>query len=396
MTGCLDAGNGNRRGIERAAVCDYQARCGYIGASEEAACARAESYGSLPFLDGLALGRESEGYATEAAIADGRLAVDRQREANCLVALSDAACGSPTIFQCTGMYIGRMAAGGECFDDHECISGRCTTGQNSGGTAWSGDPGCAGTCAAEIPVGEPCGGGFGPSCSRDSYCDDRGNICRARSGKGDACGVDIFGCASGLACVDAVCQGPRSEGESCNGSGIVSGCREGLRCLDNQCAPLARLGEECPTPSGLGGLGGLGSIGAGPCAEGAYCDAETSRCRAQLADGMTCDGAHQCGDRHPCSGLRVDSSSGSVSITLGICSPWSDVDGACDPRATSTGCPLDMLCDPTSSRCALRVLDHVALGGTCDTALISGGQQRCDEGSCDAIGRCALVCESPF
>ncbi len=197
LTGaCLDVENGGRRGIERAAVCDFQARCGYIGASETAACARAESYGRLPFLDGLALGRESSGYSTSAAIAAGRLAIDPQREAACLEALTVGDCGATDISSCFGMYRGRVAAGRSCLDDHECVAGLCAVA-TADGSLWSGDPGCAGTCVGPVALGAACGALVVPGCGNDAFCDPMTLVCTPRSAEGEACGAggNVSDCA---------------------------------------------------------------------------------------------------------------------------------------------------------------------------------------------------------
>lgn len=134
---------------------------------------------------------------------------------------------------CTRMFVGTVAPGGECYEDHECLDGEC----------YFTDDACPGHCRAKARGGESCSEA---SCAPGLICD-----------------WDTMTCGHGLA-----------EGETCG----ESPCAEGLKCTEGTCVriAIAELGEGCDRRNGV------------VCLPSLYCDA-SSKCAARIESGGGCD-----------------------------------------------------------------------------------------------------------
>jgi hypothetical protein len=399
--GCLEGtkGVGGPSTISRAVVCDYQIRCGQIGASEADACRASSGYAGLPFLDGGTLGRESDAYSTDEALRAERLGSDETSLACGRATLELASCSAPELLVCTAMFVGRVAPGGSCRDDRECTTRLCVTGEGDFGP-YSGDPGCAGSCHVPLARGADCSA-RGALCANGDICDPEDQRCRARGSEGASCisSTLLSDCATGLFCNEEVrCESPRAEGAECPANTWAS-CESGLRCFEGRCAAPGKEGERCATSTGLGGLGGIGGLGglAAQCDDGLYCDAdaEDARCRSLVALGGACSARGQCLDDLPCVGLTATPAREGFSIAPGICAPWGDMGHDCDPDVDLDGCPFSMSCDTVLGVCVARARPAVALGERCDPSIDAANSSRCSEGSCDPeTSRCALVCSA--
>jgi hypothetical protein len=126
------------------------------------------------------------------------------------------------------------------------------------------DPEAPPKCAALIPAGESCAG-F-KTCVADATCDRVTEACLAMPQAGEQCRPGSSyerRCATGLWCVDDVCEPLPGEGEPCVGTTTwdYKECQDGLRCS------YFGSGRTCVVPQVEGGL----------CGDDAACE-ETLRC----------------------------------------------------------------------------------------------------------------------
>lgn len=197
-------------------------------------------------------------------------------EASAGVAGGLAGLGALGALGCGEVVIGRVAVGGDCVMDEECV-----------GSAWcqqvSCSGGCRGVCVAPIAAG-------GTNCRRDSDCaaglacvTGTPSMCLALPGVGEACAaVEGRRCALGARCESGTCIDVSDTltalGAAC-GSGHAP-CARGLYCSDAAvCAAELSAGEACS--NGLTGVGGRG------CAANLWC-APSNQCSASLAVGDAC------------------------------------------------------------------------------------------------------------
>ena len=343
--------NDFQAGVFRA-QCDWQQRCGGIGASELQRCY--DNYNVV-----------SEGPVDFAALVAGRrVAFDSGAASRCLDTLQAATCGS--FFggfgsaDCLGAATGLVMPGDACTSDLECAGGYCT----------SLDEGCAGKCVVWPAPGAACTSLEG--CGSTASCDGQSHTCKARLPAGSAC----------LASND---------------------CQSGLRCatdamgMNGKCATYGTAGAPC-------------SPGAVACAGGFYCDTASKTCKPQRERGAACTGLSDCKSGLGCVG-HLPQMPGS----MGTCGPLLDAGQACVPgsvgcpgdmpcdpatrtcKARGTAgascvsdndCDLASYCDGATKKCAA----WVVYGAAC-TPAIGGSSDPCAIGSCEnASKRCLVQC----
>jgi hypothetical protein len=235
---------------------------------------------------------------------------------------------------CMDVYVPRVAAGGGCDDEGQCIAGWCRLDATCG----------AGDCVSFVGAGAACD---------DEYhrCDDAhvcgaAHLCVALPSRGQPC---LNACEGDLVCrgadlSDRTCQPLGALGESCDGHGqcaaglycsFTSTCAvsaPGLTCNDRDCGDLACLDGRCvawvepgaacivETTSYWSNCHGRCSGGvctdipgpnddcdpdsiARPCSTFAYCDRSTRKCLPQLGTGAACTPPPSpAPDFGPCSG----------------------------------------------------------------------------------------------
>jgi hypothetical protein len=361
--------------------CQWQVKCGYIGASEATQCAADAAAASTKY---------PSGYDSVEAATAKRVTYDADAAKACLDAAKALGCTIDQEFDlsrvCAGVYKPAVAVGGACKADSECVNGYCNQG------AGVMTDGCAGTCAAFVATGATCDPND-PRCGTTDYCDSTTNKCTARAASGASCGGSLPECQSSLFCKGYVA-----------GSGSTPD-------TPGKCAAAGKEGDACESFF----------FGNTDCTPGLYCDssAASPTCKARLASGSDCDTSMACQDGLACIGLQVDSSTGNVT-TKGKCGAYLDVNKTC-ADAYETGCPYDTTCDKTALQCApygaagqdcssngtqgwcngnfycdetsQKCTAMVALGATC-TPPSSNGTDPCQAGSCDATSKtCALVCK---
>lgn len=184
---------------------------------------------------------------------------------------------------CGEVVVGRVAVGGDCVMDEECVGnawcqqvscmggchGVCVAPIAAGGVNCRRDADCAAglacvfgapsTCVALPIVGQACAPGEGRRCAFGARCE--GGMCLDVSDTpntlGAACGNGRAPCASGLFCSESgVCAAELSTGSACS-NGLTGvggrGCATGLWCApSNQCSVALSVGDACVPTSGGG------------------------------------------------------------------------------------------------------------------------------------------------
>lgn len=111
----------------------------------------------------------------------GRSSYDAAKMGACISTLSALSCSEwitglaqpPT---CEGAIVPKVAVGGACQQDAECIGGACS------GADTAADPPVDGVCKAEIAHGAACA--IEDSCVSGEYCD---GVCKTKKVSGEAC-----------------------------------------------------------------------------------------------------------------------------------------------------------------------------------------------------------------
>ncbi len=134
---------------------------------------------------------------------EGKLHYDPEAGERCLAAMGEAACGSSLPAACSAAMVGRVSAGGTCWDGRECEPGSAC----AGGT-------CPSTCVRIGRGGEACEG----LCESGWSCDL--GVCVASAGVGAACGKPgQLDCAPGTSCgpISGRCRanGAVGDGQEC-------------------------------------------------------------------------------------------------------------------------------------------------------------------------------------
>jgi MYXO-CTERM domain-containing protein len=129
-------------------------------------------------------GSFSEGQAA------GRLTYDAALMGMCIAAIKQLSCDewkmgltmSNQPNACKAAVTAKVAAGGACLDDNECMTGNCD-GADSAAT-----PPVTGTCTNLIAAGGSCAGVV--ECADGLTCTSPGNVCAPKKAGGEACTSD--------------------------------------------------------------------------------------------------------------------------------------------------------------------------------------------------------------
>lgn len=399
-----------------AAFCQYEARCGIIGASEEASCEASAKAGVTNLHVSSFSGWIS--YSTyEGEVASGRATVDLSVANACITQVANAACGTALTVaeQCLTAFKGTVADGGACSSSMDCVTGLCIPPNAQT---------CTGTCQMGVAAGSYCAD-FTDACAAGDYCSTNTQTCDAPAAAGAACEWQgsIATCVAGYYCdpFKKTCLVLGAAGAMCLSD---DQCQAGLRCsaMAKCTAPVAdgaacqynedcRVGSSCVgvSASAMGTCAAAAAQAGAPCPQtgcgaGLYCDA-ASVCRAQIDQGGSCTRADACKDGLACIGAS--------STQPGSCAPWLDAGQACS-GAVNSGCPADMACtsgtcqptgtvgsacsggdcrpllycDSTTQKCT----PMVGLGGMCTPPVGQSADSPCALGQCDATSNvCAPI-----
>lgn len=347
-----------------AGVCDYYKRCN-------------------PSVQYLAceggLGAPKADLAAE--VTAGRMGFDAASAQQCIDGVAAAPCSSslfaPALSaQCDAMFIAKVAPGGSCFDDEECVGGYCEAGAT-----------CPSKCKALAAAGADCSS---TRCAKNLFCDTNTRKCTALKANGAECTSDTE-------CQSAQCPSDAST----------------RHCAPAQAATVA-AGQSCTASA--------------ECQSGLYCKAKAdhsgSTCVAQLAAGAACaengDTAAMssgCAGSLACAGSSFGLNGSTPEYTAGKCAAWSGVGGTCLPVPPSayfgiSGCMYGLVCGsdkkcatpPATGPCAKDLLADCARSSYCDSAdsqckakkdagAQCGGDGECKSGSCDAAtNKCLAEC----
>jgi hypothetical protein len=248
---------------------------------------------------------------------------------------------------------GRVAVGGVCIFDAECVApARCTALFT-----------CGGTCVVPATVGAACAGGL--FCSKDAYCDNTGATptCVALGDLGAKCEFGGSQCKQGLVCVfssggtlGGTCGQPGTAGAACT---FADDCIAGLFCDTSlapaACAPRRAMGQSCSDPDACGER--LTCVGLAT-------QNSTGTCAPPLPKGKPCQSDDDCQSPHhcvlsvctpppmlgqPCTGF--DCGSAGFCDASSTCRATLAVGATCDPTRNESGCPEFSPCDSASKTC---------------------------------------------
>ena len=165
---------------------------------------------------------------------------------------------------CDAMLPPRVAAGGACESNGDCLGGLDCHEE---------------LCAALPTEGLACLSGG--TCADDHFC-DAANVCRRERGPGQPCPEGGVACADGLYCnpLDATCEPYLLAGQAC--AHATYACASELYCspATSTCRPYPGLNEDCIDASGS-------------CRQGLFCDAGGT-CRSEFPAGGSCAESSQC------------------------------------------------------------------------------------------------------
>jgi len=283
------------------ALCHYYSLCGVFSASQEASCDRV-------LAAQVEAGKSV--YSVDEALAAGRLVFDPAAAQACTASVAAAHCDTEsrlalgevfvnpqtgaavlldpytlTNAPCAGVLKGRVAPGGSCKADGECVAGWCDNHDV---------PGCLGTCTPFAT-----GDCTGQRCPPGDYCDPGQNRCVALAAPvthalGEGCTVQygLDDCDLGLYCDPThVCADRLTAGVVCSSP---SQCADGLWCSSGGvCTPFSDIGQACDVCAGdaacvaqkcaLVGQAG-DDCGTLACAYNLYCNAQ-NRCASEMPPG---------------------------------------------------------------------------------------------------------------
>ncbi len=327
------------------ASCHWAKRCGYVGASDRAACPIEDLLAS--FHDS-ALDRSMPGAIDVAAsIEAGRMRYDSVHAQECLDAISGAPCDDVHArrtreLACNAVVGANTETDSPCWTDIECTGGICVH-----------QPGCAGSCGNYASPGAPC-------------VDSEDAVLAMR------CDPTVGYCGPANIGDPPTCQRKKGEGQACLEN---RECLFGWTCRTGTCVEPIEVGE------------GEACGGIDPCGDGLYCEPSTLRCATQHKRTEPCSSRVGCDDGLACLGLVAVDPMGvpTAAQTAGVCGDWLDVGMACtsrggDPEPSITGCPsLSQRCD--RGVCA----SHLTVAGPGDSCASAA----CDKGlACNALSRC--------
>ncbi|MCA9580284.1 MAG: hypothetical protein KC416_00735 [Myxococcales bacterium] len=207
-----------------------------------------------------------------------------REDASCLGGLFCRPNEAQTVFSCHPL----VAAGAACDPDRDqCVPNygcnhvephTCVTTAKGKLNESCGISGCEenlwclytgpheGTCKARVAAGQTCQ--YDGSCVEGLFCGQDAK-CHPPGGMGEPCSLSLDeSCTGDLFCDRATvtCKPPRGLDQRCYPGNVLGSCQAGLYC--------ACLSEECPSYSGI--------------------DNPDDVCKAQLADGETCDRNEKC------------------------------------------------------------------------------------------------------
>jgi hypothetical protein len=217
--------------------CDWAVRCAPLQLhSDRAGCIKA-------FTDQC---NKQINPVLKAGVPAGRISFDSGKADACISSVTGMACNVlPTTGDaCKDVIVPKVAGGGNCFDDMECIDGTCLLAS-----------GCPGKCEIRGKVGDTCGNTGDPPCdSKAAKCDYTAHKCVALATSG-ACSYSSD-CADGYFCkkpstsgsckpfgtLDCTCSALGGAGAACTTS---SECQQSLSCVSSVCKAPAKSGEAC-------------------------------------------------------------------------------------------------------------------------------------------------------
>jgi hypothetical protein len=125
--------------------------------------------------------------AVQSGESDGRLTYDAATMATCLTMLAGETCaewvtGLSEPPACDAAITPKVATGGACQSDLECVGGHCLGADDSG------TPATDGACVANLAHGAACT--VNDLCVATDYCDGTTMICTAKKPGGAACSSD--------------------------------------------------------------------------------------------------------------------------------------------------------------------------------------------------------------
>ena len=302
------------------AVCAYYERC-ELAASKEACVEFFDVYVSLYLDASSALGQ---------SFAQGKVKYDSAAASRCVQAIEVTSCSMDYNETWLGNPDCRAFVSGQLNDGAACNAAECAPGSSCSFPTPNAI--CGGTCKRQVGVG----GAATSASDCDSGLDLRDGKCVATPKVGEAC---AYVCEPSALCIAGKCEKPGSVGEACSSTklctnglkcssgqcvkpGIVGDacnknnkCQIGLRCdlnaASSVCKNLIAEGEECPGEDCALGLRcqlddssstlkstcqKISSLGdpckTYGCVDGSFCDKATKICKAELAEGSTCDAAN--------------------------------------------------------------------------------------------------------
>jgi hypothetical protein len=289
----------------------------------------------------------------------GRVAFDPAAAAACLEGSDRGPCGLAWTSEaaCRRVFEPRVASGGACLNDGECLGGICDRTQT-----------CPGVCAAQGKPGDDCSRypcdpavaacAAGPGPTRQCVAKTRGMVCRPHTS--DCAAVDYcrsmrdgLPCQSSPAQGECVCAARAPAGGACK---LADECAPGLGCAGGQCrAPVSQQGEPCSYAQGVTCAGGLACL----ITDGRR-SALAGTCGPMRPEGSACYWV-ECQRGLDCAGASIDESA----PRQGTCRAKAGPGQACRPF----GCTLGYLCD--QGVCVSRP----AAGQSC--VAIGGGERFC-------------------
>jgi hypothetical protein len=117
------------------------------------------------------------------SIQKGRSSYDAGKAGACISGLSSLTCeqwrtGLAQPAGCGEMFVPKVAVGGACLNDSECIGGTCD------GASSLEDPPVEGTCKAEVVIAHGAACAIGDTCPDGDYCD---GTCKSQKTGGSPC-----------------------------------------------------------------------------------------------------------------------------------------------------------------------------------------------------------------
>ena len=246
--GCGISSYGDFRDQLATRWCDWEVRCGEVGASE------APQGCSIAAPLALTLRGAVD---VQTAIAAHRMIFHPDNAAECLDAVKHAPCdpaqaADDFLRSCHGVVTAGVATGGTCWGDDECVGGLCVA------------PDCGGVCTAFAVPGGPClatGGTPDVTCDPSVQFCGASATCERKGEKGAPCTDDVQ-CLFDFVCVAGKCgDPPRVQPAGACGTDQPL-CADGLYCdQTGACAPLLAVGQPCALPDACqGGLVCTGGV----------------------------------------------------------------------------------------------------------------------------------------